>query len=82
MADTRSFTQMSNCKVGDTAVYQSSRAEYNGCVVKCVREVTQEELVTSGISLDEAPFWDTGLTVKRKGSTIQVWVSDKKLKPL
>ena len=37
-----------------------------------------------GYKPDEFDFsdWDTGLTVKRKGRTIQVWVSDKNLKPL
>ena len=74
--------QMANCKVGDVAKVVSGRPDYIGLKVRCVREVTQEELVTCGISLDRAPLWDTGLTVKRKGRTIQVWVSDHNLKPI
>ena len=53
----------------------------NVCLRAC-RMVTQEELVASGISLDGAPFWDTGLTVKRKGKLVQVWISDHNLKPI
>lgn len=75
-------TQMVNCKVGDVAKVVSGRPDYIGLKIRCVREVTQEELAASGMDLDKAPFWDTGLTVKRKGKTLQVWISDHNLKPI
>lgn len=82
MAVIRLCTQMANCKVGDAAKVVSGRPDYIGLKVRCVREVTQEELVESGLELDKAPFWDTGLTVKRKGKLVQVWTSDHNLKPI
>ena len=60
----------------------SGRPDYIGLKLRCAREVTQEELVARSISLDKAPFWDTGLTVKRNGKLVQVWISDHNLKPI
>ena len=49
MVVTRLCIQMANCKVGDVAKVVSGRPDYIGLKVRCVREVTQEELVASGI---------------------------------